>query len=216
MRSSIRIGWRSVVFIASGMVAGALAFAPAAEENAATEIVDPIPSPFVDPEQLREYHDLTARQEAVLARIARKREVAAELIRGQITLSEAAAQFAEIALCDPRGLDFLRMTFPTGTDEERHYRNVIVFVRGEFGASTGPGALGFLNGSKPKSRLDFRSPRRLSGLLVRDSCCVPSGGIQVSEDPAIPNHDPARPDSARVAGEGAASRPAIRLPGCCT
>jgi hypothetical protein len=130
MRSSIRIVLGSTAICAAGMVAGSLTFVPTEADTTGTGIQDPIPGRLVDPEQLREYHDLTARQQASMSRTAKKLEVAAELIRGETTLSEAAARFREIIQCDPGALATLRVMFPTGTDEERYYRNVIAFVRG--------------------------------------------------------------------------------------
>ena len=123
-------GLGAVVVVAAGVIAGFLALRPAEADTIGPGIQDPIPGRFVDPEQLREYHDLTARQQASMSRTAKKLEVAAELIRGETTLSEAAARFREIVQSDPAALATLRVIFPTGTDEERYYRNVIAFVRG--------------------------------------------------------------------------------------
>ena len=129
MRSSIRIGLGSAVFVATAMVIGSSAFAPSEPDSSRSSIQDPIAGKFVSPEQLREYHALTARQQASLWRSARKQEIAAELVRGEITLKDAAARFREIMQSDPHALDGLRTMFPTATDDERYHRNVIAFVR---------------------------------------------------------------------------------------
>jgi hypothetical protein len=130
MRSAFLVGLGSAAVVAAGVIAGFRALRPAEADTTGPSIQDPIPGRFVDPEQLREYHDLTARQQASVSRTAKKMEVAAELIRGETTFSEAAARFREIVQSDPAVLATLRVMFPTGTDEERYYRNVIGFVRG--------------------------------------------------------------------------------------
>jgi len=130
MRWAIRAGMGSAVVAAAGVIPGLLTLSPAEADRPGPAIQDPIPGRFVDPEQLREYYDLTARQEASISRTVKKQEVAAELIRGESTLSEAALRFREIIQSDPGALATLRVMFPTGTDEERYYWNVVAFVRG--------------------------------------------------------------------------------------
>ena len=130
MRSAFLAGLGSAVVIAASVIVGLLALQPTEADTRGPGIQDPIPGRFVDPEQLREYHDLTARQQASVSRTAKKLEVAAELIRGETTSSEAVARFRDIIESDPAALASLRVMFPAGTDEERYYWNVIGFVRG--------------------------------------------------------------------------------------
>jgi hypothetical protein len=64
----------------------------------------------------------------ILARIARKTEVADALLRGELTLTEAAARFREVNGSDPVALAELRRTHPGAGDDELTYRQVIHFA----------------------------------------------------------------------------------------
>jgi hypothetical protein len=64
----------------------------------------------------------------VLARIAQKTEVADALVRGELTLAEAAAQFRDANGSDPAALAELRRMFPGAGDDELTYRQVIHFA----------------------------------------------------------------------------------------
>ena len=130
MWSAIRLGLGSVFVVASGAMSVWLASDPGPDEATSKDIVDAVPGGFVHPDQLHKYRELTQRQQAAMARVALKMEAATDLIHGRVTFSEAAARFREIILSDPVDLAFVRLRFPTATDEERHYRNVIGFVRG--------------------------------------------------------------------------------------
>jgi hypothetical protein len=162
MRWAFLVGLGSAVVVAAGVIAGFLALRPAEADTIGPGIQDPIPGRFVDPEQLREYHDLTARQQASVSRTAKKLEVAAELIRGETTLSDAAARFREIVQSDPAALASLRVMCPGGTDEERYYWNVIGFVRGL--ARIEPGRVPALVG-KLEAEVRARFPATPSGVI---------------------------------------------------
>jgi hypothetical protein len=71
-----------------------------------------------------------AGQEQLIARISLKQETAAALVRGEITLSEAAVRFRDVSGGDMASLSHLRNMYPQATDEELWYRQVIGYVRG--------------------------------------------------------------------------------------
>jgi len=60
-------------------------------------------------------------------RIETKNDLARSVIRGEMTLSAAATQFDEL---NKPVLPHLRRIFPGVADEELHYRNVLLYVRG--------------------------------------------------------------------------------------
>src|SRR5262245_3443181 len=106
------------------MAARPVFFQPSGADAART-VQSGIPDRYIDPDQLREYHDLTAKQKAALARSARKQEVATLLINGELTFAETALRFREITMTDPAGITYLRRAYPTAADGELHFRNVI-------------------------------------------------------------------------------------------
>jgi hypothetical protein len=66
----------------------------------------------------------------VVRRGARRRETVQELIAGRRTLREAAARSQALAREDPDfPWDMFRREYPGRTDEERHCRQMIVFVQ---------------------------------------------------------------------------------------
>jgi hypothetical protein len=129
MRPLICVGLGSALVVLTVLAAKPLLLSSSGAETALA-IQNPIPGGYIDPDQLREYHDLTTKQQAALLRNSMKMEVATELIRGNLTLSEASARFREITLTDAAGLTYLRRAYPAAADEELHYRNVIGVVRG--------------------------------------------------------------------------------------
>ena len=129
MRSLICVGLGSALVVLTGLAARPLLLSSSGAETA-LEVQNPIPVGYIDPDQLREYHDLTAKQQAALSRNAMKMDVATELIHGNLTLSEASTRFREITLTDPAGLTYLRLAYPAAADDELHYRNVMGVVRG--------------------------------------------------------------------------------------
>lgn len=64
----------------------------------------------------------------ILARIARKTEIADALLRGELTLAEAAAQFREVNASDPIALAEFRRMHPGADDDELTYRQVVHFA----------------------------------------------------------------------------------------
>jgi hypothetical protein len=68
------------------------------------------------------------RNDPVLSRIVLKTDVADALVRGELTLDEAAARFREINGADPTALVELRRLFPGASDDELTYRQVIHFA----------------------------------------------------------------------------------------
>jgi hypothetical protein len=62
-------------------------------------------------------------------RMDRKREVSMAVVEGRMSLLDAAALFRDLDQTGPNiGWEHYRASFPGGTDEERHCREVIVWV----------------------------------------------------------------------------------------
>jgi hypothetical protein len=83
----------------------------------------------------------------VLRRLLEKQRLAGEVIEGRLSLTEAAAAFRHLDEQPPafNWSDF-RRTYPGATDDERHCRAVIVFVRAQLQIRPGadPALLGRL------------------------------------------------------------------------
>src|SRR5262249_7916974 len=101
-----------------------------------TDLQDPIPDGMVSREELRQYDELTARQNAAMARVALKREAAIEVVHGSITLDEAADRVRAINMENRDSLAFLRSANPGVSEEALNYWNVIGFVRGALRTET--------------------------------------------------------------------------------
>jgi hypothetical protein len=79
----------------------------------------------------RRHNDqIDARMSAVQKRMAEKAVVARAVIRGELTLWQAAEQFREICAADPWALQRLRDLHPRVPDSELWCRNVIAHIRG--------------------------------------------------------------------------------------
>ena len=74
---------------------------------------------------------LAAGNDSVLQRIAVKQQVAAALVRGELSLAEAAAWFRESNGDDLNTILGLRDTYPGADAEELVFRQVLHFVRND-------------------------------------------------------------------------------------
>jgi hypothetical protein len=74
--------------------------------------------------------DADSRQDGVVTRIRDKEEIAATLIRGEITFARAAERYRELDDPEHSGLTALRARFPWSSIEELYHRQVLGFVRG--------------------------------------------------------------------------------------
>jgi hypothetical protein len=72
--------------------------------------------------------DLDQRMEASRIRLKIKREVIRQLVRGQLTLAEAAARFEEVDELDPDARGKCQLLFPARSPEESRYRQVIYWT----------------------------------------------------------------------------------------
>jgi hypothetical protein len=107
-----------------------------------------------------EVHNL---REAVDRRAAEKSALAREVIEGRLPLLQAAARFRDLNARPPAfNWGAFRQTYPGDSDDERHCREVIQFVRQE--GPQRPGADPSLVG---------RLEAELRGLLEHGDCCLP-------------------------------------------
>jgi len=83
----------------------------------------------VDPEaELRRGSELRADLATAQRQLREKDTVAEALVRGELTLDEAASRFWEIHGGEIGPLVKLRLHYPNASDRELYHRNVLVFV----------------------------------------------------------------------------------------
>ena len=70
-----------------------------------------------------------AAQKALLERISEKDAAAHALLRGELTLSQAAERFRTVSDNDAKNLMYLRHSYPGASDDELWHREVIGFTR---------------------------------------------------------------------------------------
>jgi hypothetical protein len=85
---------------------------------------------YLADDEVRQARELDNRQRLVLQRVMEKEAVVHALVRGEITLDQAAERFRQLTADDAAALAYLRSFHPAASDEELHYRNVLGFVRG--------------------------------------------------------------------------------------
>jgi hypothetical protein len=139
--------------------------------------------------------DPDAAQVELVARINAKQEIAELLIRGETTLSAAAARFRELSGGDSASLTNLRALYPHASDEELWYRQVIGFVRSN--TRMNPARVAALV-PKLEAEIVSRFPPRTIGSPqpqnVRRNAGVPQAAqIRVSDSPHGPRGSRARP-----------------------
>ena len=89
--------------------------------------------PRTEPPLARTVHPTP--DESILERVAAKLDVTAALLRGELTLAEAAARFQELNGDDPRPMDVLRARYPAAGDEELICRQVLSFAANDHRAT---------------------------------------------------------------------------------
>jgi hypothetical protein len=87
---------------------------------------------WADPAGARLSRDLDAARRGVAERTLDKSDVALGVARGELTLEQAAERFRQMNAARPDRLAFLRPSYPGASDDELVYRQVILFVRGNY------------------------------------------------------------------------------------
>ena len=87
---------------------------------------------WADPAGAQLSRELDARRRGVAERTLDKSDVALALARGELTLDQAADRFRRLIVADPGRLDLLRRSYPGASDDELVYRQVVLFVRGNY------------------------------------------------------------------------------------
>lgn len=111
--------------------------------------------------------ELDAKHRAVVARILEREEITAALVRGEVTLEQAAARFLDLN-ADPAVRDAVRQQHLARSDLEAAYRQVLGFVRG-------------LAHEDPNRLRDLIA--RLEGEVARKFPPVSSGGLRGTSVP---------------------------------
>ena len=87
---------------------------------------------WADPAGAALSRDLDARRRGIAERTLDKSDAALALARGELTLVQAADRFRQLIATDPGRLDLLRRIYSGASDDELVYRQVILFVRGNY------------------------------------------------------------------------------------
>jgi hypothetical protein len=89
------------------------------------DLVDQLPTDHVS----KLDQSLEDRRTVLMARFIEKDRTVKALLRGEITLDEAADHFRDLTRNDPAAVESLKRWFGT-TSDEIYYRNVLKFARG--------------------------------------------------------------------------------------
>jgi hypothetical protein len=92
-------------------------------------------------EQARRSEDLDARLESSLNRIELRQRIIGELLAGQITLSQAAAQFRDLTWAVPKYVALIQMQYPNMNEAEKYCRYVLDYARRYSGHHKEPGQI---------------------------------------------------------------------------
>lgn len=84
---------------------------------------------WADPDEARRAEDLSASQDEVTARVSEKLALIDQLIRGERTLDAVADRFRELNAGCRNAYLILADAYPTASEEELAYRQVVLFVR---------------------------------------------------------------------------------------
>jgi len=116
---------------AIALLAGAALFAQASRRSATPAAVEPGEAvAWADPAAAEVSRDLDVQQAEALRRSEVKTTLTASLLRGEVTLEQAADRFRAVNSGGVRPYGRLSDLYPGVTEEELSYRQVILFVRG--------------------------------------------------------------------------------------
>jgi|SRR5262245_28632969 len=102
---------------------------------------------WADAHEARRAEALIAAGEDAVARVTEKGAAADALVRGELTLDEAAGRFRKLNAGRPDAYRGLADAYPAASEEELAYRQVLLFVRGaRFHSTLARAALARLEG----------------------------------------------------------------------
>ena len=113
-----------VVFAGWGLVlaaAGGVALGSWSGDDKGDSVSDPLGT--------RRGDELTVKFQAAAERSRVKSEVAAALVRGELSIEDAAAAYQKVLAADPVVLTRLRLDWPQASERELVLRNLEAFVR---------------------------------------------------------------------------------------